>query len=62
MSTSELEDLCSLGLHIATGQKKYIEFYEIFDTECTNILDDIKVFLKWKDKIICNEFFNNDKR
>ncbi|XP_065371107.1 uncharacterized protein LOC135963257 [Calliphora vicina] len=56
LPTADLYDLCTLGLHIATGQKDYIDFYELFDSECSNVLDDIKVLLKWKDKIICNEF------
>ncbi|XP_037822599.1 uncharacterized protein LOC119611174 [Lucilia sericata] len=56
LSNSELNDLCTFGLHIANGQKDYIDFYEIFDSECSSVLDDIKVLLKWKEKIACTEY------
>ncbi|KAM7359731.1 uncharacterized protein ACRADG_001113 isoform 2-T2 [Cochliomyia hominivorax] len=52
LPTTYLLDLCYLGLHIAKGQMQYIEFYEIFDAICANVLEDVKLLFKWKEKLL----------
>lgn len=47
--------LCDLGIYIVRGQIDLIEFYEIFDRKCSPVLEDLKLLLHWKDKLVCNE-------